>query len=81
MTARYQTRQALSRATYERFWGKFSRVEVSNVSSDGPDRAVADLTYYWKNGQVRTERTEFRFEEEDGRLKIDRSDVIRPGAG
>ncbi len=81
MTARYQERQARSRAVYERFWGQFRQVEVSDVTSDRPDRAVATLTYYRKDGRVEAERTEFRFVDEGGRLKIDRSKVIPRSAG
>jgi hypothetical protein len=81
MTARYQRRTAINRRTYERFWAQFRRVEVSNVTVEGPDRAVATLTYLLRTGEVKVERTEFRFVEEDGQLKIDRSEVLRPGAG
>ena len=81
MTARYQRVQARSRATYEGFWGQFSRVTVSEVSSEASDRATATLTYYRKNGGVEVERTTFRFVQEDGRLKIDRSWLVGRGSG
>jgi eukaryotic-like serine/threonine-protein kinase len=76
MTAGYQSGHAGGRSGYEAFWGQFSRVTVSNVSGQPPDRAVATLTYYFTNGQVDTERTAFRLVNEDGQLKISWTDVI-----
>ena len=79
MTASYQTNKARGRGGYEAFWGQFSRVTVTNVSGQAPDRAEATLTYYRKNGRVDVERTVFRLVNEDGRLKINQSDVVSRG--
>ena len=76
MTASYQTNHAGGRAAYEQFWDQFRRVTVSNVSGQPPNRAVATLTYYFKNGRVDVERTAFRLVNEDGRLKISRTTVL-----
>ena len=76
MTAWYQTNHAGGRSAYERFWGQFSRVTVSDVSAQPPDRAQATITYYFKNGRVDTERTAFRLVNEDGQLKISRTSVL-----
>ena len=80
MTARVPdaTRPAAGRQ-YERFWGQFSRVTVSDVSGQPPDRAEATLTYYYKNGRVDIERTAFRLVNEDGQLKISQIDGGQPG--
>ena len=75
MTAWYQANHAGGRSAYERFWGQFSRVTVSNVSGQPPNRAEATLTYYFKSGRVDTERTVFRLVTEDGQLKISRTTV------
>ena len=74
MTAWYQANHAGGRSGYERFWGQFSRVTVSNVAGQPPDRAEATLTYYFKSGRVDIERTAFRLVNEGGQLKISRTE-------
>ncbi len=76
MTAWYQTNHAGGRSGYERFWGRISRVTVTDVAGLPPDRAEATLVYYFKSGRVDTERTAYRLVNEGGQLKISRSDVL-----
>jgi eukaryotic-like serine/threonine-protein kinase len=76
MTDAYRTNHAGGRSAYEQFWAKYQRVTVSNVSGQPPDRAEATITYYYKSGRVDTERTAFRFVNDDGRLKISWTDVL-----
>ena len=76
MTASYQSGHAGGRANFERFWGQFQRVTVSNVSGQPPNRAEATITYYFKSGRVDTERTAFRLVNDDGQLKISRTTVL-----
>jgi eukaryotic-like serine/threonine-protein kinase len=78
LTPRYQTRgEATSRDYFERFWGQYSRVTLSDVSGQPPNRAVATITYYYKNGTVEKDRAAFWLAIEDGQLKIDDRKVLR----
>jgi protein subunit release factor A len=76
MTEDYKTERAGGREGYEAFWADIERVETRNVTADPPDRAEATLTYYFKDGRVVDEQTEYRLEKQDGTMKIDRSEVI-----
>ena len=68
--------EATSREYFERFWGQYSRVTLSDVSGQPPNRAVATITYYYKNGTVEKDRAAFWLAIEDGQLKIDDRKVL-----
>jgi len=75
LTSSYQSRSAGSRSSYERFWGRIDRVTVSDVEGDPPDEVEATVTYYFKDGRVSRERTEYELRNDDGVLKINSSRV------
>jgi len=81
MTASYQTGTAQSRGYYERFWGEVDEVSVSNVEGSPPDRAEATVTYVYEDDRVVVERTRYQLVEDDGVLKINRSEVLSSTAG
>ena len=64
------------RANYDSYWNTVSRVDVANAQAQPPSSAVATLTYYYKNGQVKTERTMFTFKRQAGVLKIDETEIV-----
>jgi hypothetical protein len=76
MTANYQTNHAGGRSGYERFWSPIARVSARDVVGRPPGRAEATIVYYYKNGQVITERTGFGLVEAGGQLKISSSTVL-----
>ena len=76
MTENYQTNHAGGRRAYEQFWGNIARVSASNVTANPPDTAEATITYYYKNGRVDQERTRYGLVNDDGRLKIARTEVL-----
>lgn len=71
LTKRFQHGRAHGRSSYDSYWRSIERVDVRNVRGDAPHTASARLTYHYKNGQVVTQQTTFRFVRQDGRLKID----------
>ena len=74
--AHYQRTTATSRDYYESFWSAIDTVRVSDVSARAPDTVTATVTYDYEDGRVYVERTRYRLVEDDGILKIDRSDVL-----
>jgi eukaryotic-like serine/threonine-protein kinase len=76
MTASYQSNHAGGRRGYERFWAPVDRVSARNVVGLPPGRAQATIVYYYKNGQVITERTGYGLVEQGGQLKISSSTVL-----
>jgi serine/threonine protein kinase len=75
MTTDYQTRVAGGRQAYERFWGGFTKVTATEVSSPSPSTVTALITYTTNAGAVIRERTTFTLVDEGGVLKISRSTV------
>ena len=76
LTPHFQTTKAQNRGTYDSYWNSVSRVDVTSAQAELPRSAVATLTYHYKNGQVKTERTMFTFKRQDGMLKIDETEVV-----
>ncbi|HYN30458.1 MAG TPA: serine/threonine-protein kinase [Dermatophilaceae bacterium] len=76
MTTTYQAQTAGGRAAYDRFWSGMSRVRATEVRGASPSTVTATITYYRDDGTVVRERTSFRLVEEDGVLKIARSQVL-----
>jgi hypothetical protein len=76
LTKAYQSANAGSRNTYERFWGRIDRATVSDAEGDPPDEAEATVTYFFKDGRVVRERTAYGLVNDDGVLKINSSRVI-----
>jgi serine/threonine protein kinase len=76
LTEHYRETTAGSRSSYSSFWGDIERVRVSNVDASPPRTVTATLTYDFKDGRVFVERTRYRLVEDDGILKIDRSEVL-----
>jgi serine/threonine protein kinase len=76
LTRSYQSANAGSRNSYERFWGSIDRATVSDAEGDPPDEAEATVTYFFKDGRVVRERTAYGLVDDDGVLKINSSRVI-----
>jgi len=53
-----------------------SQVTVSNVVGKPPGTAEATVTYFYKDGRVVDEDTEFGLVRQDGILKIDSTTVL-----
>ena len=71
LTTKFQNGRAGGRATYDAYWASIQSVSASNAQDTGNDKAEATITYVYKDGRTATERTEFRFKQQDGVLKID----------
>ena len=76
LTPHYQSTTARNRATYGSFWGAIDRVSVSDVTASAPGSVTATVAYEYADGRVFVERTSYRLVRQDGRLKIDRSNVL-----
>ncbi len=76
LTASYQTTTAVSRQSYDSFWGAIQRVSTSNISGAPPRTAVATITYYRQDGRTIRERTSFGLVRDGGILKINTSHVL-----
>jgi hypothetical protein len=76
LTSRYQRTTARNRDTYESFWSAIDSVRVSDVSASAPETVTATVTYDYDDGREYVERTRYRLVEDDGALKIDRSEVL-----
>jgi eukaryotic-like serine/threonine-protein kinase len=76
LTPHYQRTTATSRDYYESFWSAIDAVRVSDVSASAPHTVTATVTYDYEDGRVYVERTRYRLVEDDGILKIDRSEVL-----
>lgn len=75
LTPSYQ-QQAGGRSGYDQFWGQFSRVTATNLSSDGPGTATATITYTRSNGSTTSERRTFGLVRQGNKIKIDSSSVV-----
>jgi len=69
-----KSRQVRDRGTFDRFWGRFSAVTVTDVEADPPNRVQARITYI-EEGVRKPERRSFELVEQDGVLKIDGSRI------
>ena len=76
MTTSYQTSHAGGRQAYERFWDAIDKISVSDVSGIPPNSALATITYYFNDGRVVRERTEYGLVNDGGRLKINSTTVL-----
>ena len=76
LTPHYQRTTATSRDYYESFWSAIDGVRVSDVSASAPQTVTATVTYDYQDGRVYVERTRYRLVDDDGILKIDRSEVL-----
>lgn len=75
LTADYQRGHAKGLSGYQAFWNAIQRVEISNVSATPPTRAAATITYFYRDGRVIEEQTNFGLVAEDGLWKIGSSTV------
>jgi len=76
LTDRYRSTTSGSRATYERFWGSVSSVDVRQATGSAPRSVVATLRYAFDDGRRFEERTAYSLVDDGGILKIDRSSVL-----
>jgi len=76
MTAHYQQTTAVSRNYYNSFWSKVQRMTLSGVTAQQNNTVIATLHYYYKDGTVTVERTEFGLVFEQGMWKIASSAVL-----
>lgn len=76
LTDRYRSTTSGSRATYERFWGSVSSVDVRQATGSAPGSVVATLRYAFDDGRRFEERTAYSLVDDGGILKIDRSSVL-----
>jgi hypothetical protein len=76
LTPSYQSGHAGGRSSYDSFWGEMKQVTVSNVSGSPPGAAQATVIYYYNDGRVIDENTQFGLVRQDGILKIDSSTVL-----
>ena len=81
LTPSFQSGIAQDRAYYNSFWGGVQRVVATDVTGSPPDGVEATITYYFTDGRVSVERTEFRLVRDGGVLKIDSSSVLSSRAG
>jgi len=81
LTPSFQSGIAQDRAYYNSFWGGVQRVVATDVTGTPPDGVEATITYYFTDGRVSVERTEFRLVRDGGVLKIDSSSVLSSRAG
>ncbi len=70
MTRNYQQSHAGGFAAYQQFWGAIQRVTTSNVTAQPDGSVQATITYYYKDGRVVNEPTNFVLVNENGELKI-----------
>jgi hypothetical protein len=76
LTRHYQRTTAKNRSTFGSFWGDIERVRATDVDGSPPGTVTATITYDFDDGRRFVERTGFRLVEDDGVLKIDRSEVL-----
>jgi serine/threonine protein kinase len=76
MTADYQTNHAGGTSGYDSFWANIDRVTLSGVSAKAPNSVTATIHYFYKNGRVDTELTNFGLVRQSGRWKIASSSVL-----
>jgi serine/threonine protein kinase len=70
LTSHFQRTRAQGRQSYEDYWNSVAWVDVRAARGDPPHTATATLVYHYKDGEVVTQQTQFRFVRQDGLLKI-----------
>jgi eukaryotic-like serine/threonine-protein kinase len=76
MTASYQVNPAGGPSGYANFWGQFSSVALSDVTAQAPATVTATITYHYKSGSTKSERTQFGIVVDGGQWKIGSSSLI-----
>ncbi|MRH88493.1 protein kinase [Nocardia sp. SYP-A9097] len=56
--------------SYSQFWGSIASVSVGGVTPNGENRAVVNLTYTMKNGQINSESRWIQVDSSSGKLVI-----------
>jgi eukaryotic-like serine/threonine-protein kinase len=75
MTADYQTNHAGGFSGYQQFWSQIQRVSVQNVQSTSPSTVDATVDYFYQDGRVVEEQTNYGMAFEGDRWKIASSTV------
>lgn len=75
LTGNYQQSHAGGFTGYQNFWNTVQRVTVFNVSATQGDMVDATIDYFFKDGRVVEERTNYGLIAENGLWKIDSSTV------
>ena len=73
MTPAYQTNVAQGFDNYQKFWGKYQQVTVSDVVATPPSTVVATIHYVGKDGTRTDERTTFGLVRDGNSWKINTS--------
>jgi len=76
MTVNYQQTTAVSRNYYDNFWSKIQRMATSDVTAQQNNTVIATLHYYYKDGTVTVERTQFGLAYQQGQWKIASSNPL-----
>jgi eukaryotic-like serine/threonine-protein kinase len=76
MTAPYQTYVAKGFDNYQKFWGGYQQVTLTDVVATLPSTVVATIHYVAKDGTHTDERTSFGLVKDGTSFKIDTSHVI-----
>lgn len=76
LTPNFQSGIARDREYYNSFWAGVQRVAVSDVVGTAPGTVQATISYYFTDGSVSVERTEYQLVRDGGELKIDNSTVL-----
>jgi serine/threonine protein kinase len=71
LTSEFQQTRAGGWDAYQSYWNTVDHVDASNVVGTAPDRASADLVYYYTDGRVVPQHTTFTLVRQGGVLKID----------
>jgi hypothetical protein len=75
-------RSAISLEGYENFWNDFTDVSISDVQvEDGGESALAVMEFEFPDGTTQTERHQFTFIQQDGRLVLDSDRFVEPIRG
>jgi eukaryotic-like serine/threonine-protein kinase len=71
LTDRFKASKHQTLATYQGFWGDYSKVSAAIVSENGPGRVTAKVTYVMKSGGTKTDTNTFTLVQDGGVWKID----------
>jgi serine/threonine protein kinase len=71
LTDRFKASKHQTFATYQGFWGQYSRVAATNVVENGPGKVTARVVYTTKGGGTKTDTNTFTLVQEGGVWKID----------
>ena len=75
LTTNYQQNHAGGFTGYQNFWNPIQRVTVIDVSTEQDGTVKATIDYFFKDGKVVEEQTNYGLVAEDGLWKIDSSTV------